>query len=119
LSAFSNPALRRFVSNQPANLKLLLDHGVKLAIGTDKPSDTSHREVEYLRRIGVFDDLTMLKMWTEATPQSIFPDRKIGALEDGYEASFLALEGNPLENWNNTQRIRVRFKQGFLIHLEQ
>jgi imidazolonepropionase-like amidohydrolase len=90
------------LSNQPANLKLLLDHGVKLAIGTDKPSDTSHREVEYLRRLGVFDDLTMLKIWTETTPQTIFPDRKIGALEDGYEASFLALEGNPLENWNNT-----------------
>jgi hypothetical protein len=107
------------LSNQPANLKLLRDHGVKLAIGTDKPSDTSHREIEYLRLLGVFDDLTILKMWTERTAQSIFPDRKIGALEDGYEASFLGLEGNPLENWNNTRRIRVRFKQGFVINLEQ
>jgi hypothetical protein len=107
------------LSNQPANLKLLRDHGVKLAIGTDKPSDTSHREIEYLRRLGVFDDLTLLKMWTETTPQTIFPDRKIGALEDGYEATFLGLEGNPLENWNNTRRIRVRFKQGLVIDLEQ
>jgi imidazolonepropionase-like amidohydrolase len=100
---------------QLANLKLLHDHGVKLAIGTDSPPDTSHGEVEYLRSLKVFDDLTLLKMWTETTPQSIFPDRKIGALEDGYEASFLALEGNPLEEWKNTQRIHMRFKQGFLI----
>jgi imidazolonepropionase-like amidohydrolase len=54
-------------------------------------------------------------MWIETTPQSIFPERKIGALNDGYEASFLALEGNPLQDWKNTQRIRVRFKQGFII----
>ena len=61
------------------------------------------------------DDLTLLKMWTETTAQSIFHERKIGALVDGYEASFLALEGNPLEDWKNTKRIRVRFKQGFII----
>jgi hypothetical protein len=37
-------------------------------------------------------------MWAETTPQSIFPNRKIGALSDGAEASLLALEGNPLED---------------------
>ena len=100
---------------QPASLKLLHDSGVKLAIGTDTPSDTSHGEVAYLRGLKVFDDLTLLNMWTETTPQSIFPNRKIGALEDGFEASFLALDGNPLEDWKNTDRIRVRFKQGYEI----
>jgi imidazolonepropionase-like amidohydrolase len=100
---------------QLVNLKLLHDHGVKLAIGSDSPPDTSRGEVEYLRALKVFDDLTLLNMWTKATPQSIFPDRKIGALEEGYESSFLALEGNPLDDWKNTERIRVRFKQGFVI----
>jgi imidazolonepropionase-like amidohydrolase len=100
---------------QVANLKLLHDYGVKLAIGTDSPPDTSWGEVEYLRSLKVFDDATLLKMWTETTPQSIFPSRKIGTLQEGYEASFLALEGNPLEDWRNTHRIRVRFKQGFLM----
>jgi Amidohydrolase family len=100
---------------QPVNLKLLHNKGVKLAVGTDAPPDTSVKEVEYLRGLKVFDDLTLLKMWTETTPQSIFHERKIGALDDGYEASFLALEGNPLEDWKNTKRIRVRFKQGFII----
>jgi imidazolonepropionase-like amidohydrolase len=43
------------------------------------------------------------------------PNRKVGSLQDGYQASFLALEGNPLEDWKYTQLIRVRFKQGFVI----
>jgi len=105
----------KVLETQSANLRLLHDHGVRLAIGTDSPPDTSRGEVAYLRGLKVFDDLTLLKMWTETTRQTIFPGRKIGSLQDGHEASFLVLEGNPLEDWKNTQRIRVRFKQGFAI----
>jgi imidazolonepropionase-like amidohydrolase len=63
----------------------------------------------------VFDNLTLLKMWAEATPKSIFPNRRIGALSEGYEASFLALEGNPIEDLTNVRKIKVRFKQGFVL----
>jgi hypothetical protein len=34
----------------------------------------------------------------------------------GYEASFLALEGDPLDDWRNTRRIKLRFKQGLEVH---
>jgi imidazolonepropionase-like amidohydrolase len=54
-------------------------------------------------------------MWTETTAKTIFPMRKIGALKEGYEASFLALEGNPLEDLQNVRKIKLRFKQGFLL----
>jgi hypothetical protein len=64
------------LKNQLINLKLLHDHGVKLAIGTDIPPDTSRGEVEYLRGLKVFDDLTLLNTWTNTTPQSIFPERR-------------------------------------------
>ncbi|MGH9844565.1 MAG: hypothetical protein ACREEM_38075 [Blastocatellia bacterium] len=43
------------------------------------------------------------------------PQRKIGALSEGYEASFLAWEGNPLEDLQNVRRIKLRFKQGVLL----
>ncbi len=113
---FLSPADRPQVpKTQATNLKLLHDHGVKLAIGADMPLDTSRGEVDYLQGLGIFDDLTLLKMWVEVTPRSIFPHRKIGVFEDGYEASFLALEGSPLEDWNNIYRIRIRFKQGFVV----
>ena len=63
----------------------------------------------------MFENLTLLKMWTETTAKTIFPQRKIGALNEGYEASFLALEGNPIEDWQNVRRIKLCFKQGFLL----
>jgi imidazolonepropionase-like amidohydrolase len=42
----------------------------------------------------------------------IFPQRKIGALKDGSEANFLVLEGNPIQDFGNVKRIRMRVKQG-------
>jgi imidazolonepropionase-like amidohydrolase len=67
--------------------------------------------------LGVFDNLSLLKIWCEVTPRTIFPHRKIGRLQEGYEASFLVLDGNPLENFAHVQAIRRRFKQGFpLLH---
>ena len=87
-----------------------------LAVGSDNPADSSVLEADHLQSLGVLDDLTVLKMWTEATPKAIFPNRRIGSLREGYEASFLALEGSPLENWQNVRRIKVRFKQGVEMH---
>lgn len=107
--------LAQVLRTQLANLKLLQENGVRLAIGSDNVSDSSLKEFEYLQGLGVFDNLTLLKMWTETTPKTIFPKRKIGALKDGYEASFLALDRNPLEDLQNVRKIKVRFKQGFLL----
>ena len=47
-------------------------------------------------QLGVYSPLEVLKMVTEATPQFIFPERQIGLLRDGYEASFLVYSGDPL-----------------------
>lgn len=98
-----------------ANLRLLRESGVTLVVGSDNPMDTSVLEAEQLRTLGAFDNLTLLRMWAETTPRVIFPQRLIGKLEEGYEASFLALEGNPLEDWQNVRRIKLRFKQGVLV----
>jgi len=97
-----------------ANLKLLLENGVRVAIGSDDPSDSSEKEVWYLQSQSVFDNLGLLRAWTQ-TAQAIFPDRRIGVLSEGYEASFLALEGNPLTDLENLRRIRIRFKQGHML----
>ena len=97
---------------QGATLRTLIDSGVALAIGSDNVSDSSVLEAAHLDSLGVVDRLALLKLWVEDTPRSIFPQRRIGFLRDGYEASFLALEGNPLDDWRNVRRIRLRFKQG-------
>ena len=54
-------------------------------------------------------------MWCETTPRAIFPKRRIGRLEDGYEASFLALDGDPLADFGATKRIAMRVKQGVVL----
>lgn len=109
------PDLPRVLKTQLVNLKLLQEGGVALAIGSDNVSDSSWNEIEYLQGLNAFDNLTLLKMWTETTPRVIFPKRKIGLLREGYEASFLALEGNPLEDLQNLHRIKLRVKQGVLL----
>lgn len=93
------------------NLHVLQRAGVTLVIGSDH-AETSLAEVQHLRTLHLFDNRTLLKMWCEATPAAIFPDRRIGKFAEGYEASFLALAGNPLEDFDQVQAIRRRFKQG-------
>jgi hypothetical protein len=99
---------------QRNNITLLHRHGVKLAIGSDH-AETSLAEVMNLRTLLPFDNLTLLKLWCETTPGAIFPGRKIAQFEEGYEASFLALAGNPLKDFDHVRAIRLRFKQGFSL----
>jgi imidazolonepropionase-like amidohydrolase len=99
---------------QRDNLRLLHRYGVKLAIGSDH-ADTSLAEALNLRTLGVLDNLALLKLWCEVTPAAIFPGRKTGRLEEGYEASFLALKGDPLADFENVQAIRLRVKQGLRL----
>lgn len=94
------------------NLRLLRDASVTLAIGSDEYDDTSVGEVRHLRGLGVFEDRELLAMWTLNCARTAFPQRKLGRLEAGYEASFLALDGNPLLDWSSLGRIRYRFKDG-------
>jgi imidazolonepropionase-like amidohydrolase len=105
----------KVIALQAGNLRLLHESGVRLVIGSDNVRDSSLQEFEYIRALGVFDNITLLKMWSVTTPQAIFPNRKIGAIKDGYEASFLALEGNPLDDLGNVRKIKMRFKQGLLL----
>jgi imidazolonepropionase-like amidohydrolase len=99
------------------NLRLLHRHGVPIAIGSDSFRQTSVPEALSLHRLGVFDNLTLLKMWCETTAAAIFPKRKIGHLKPGYEASFLVLGGDPLQDFTNVRKIETRIKQGELLAL--
>jgi imidazolonepropionase-like amidohydrolase len=107
-------AVPGMVAGAVRNLKTLVESGVTIVIGADTPADTSVAEAAYLQGLGLFDNAAMLRMWGTGTPLVIFPDRKIGALKEGYEASFLALEADPLADWGATRKIRMRFKQGVL-----
>ncbi len=97
------------------NLQILKQHGVRIAIGSDSFRRSAQPEALSLHRLGTFDNLTLLKMWCETTAWTIFPTRRIGHLKNGYEASFLALSGDPIKDFTNVQRIEMRVKQGVVI----
>jgi hypothetical protein len=99
------------------NLSTLRRHHVFIAIGSDAYRTTSVPEALYLNSLGVFPPAELLRDWTETTARAIFPRRKIGKLVPGYEASFIVLGGNPLSDFANVQRIRLRFKQGTVIQV--
>jgi imidazolonepropionase-like amidohydrolase len=98
-----------------ANLRTLRQAGVELLVGSDKFRNTSVAEAAALRATGVFTSAELLHMWTEVTPRAIFPGRRIGRLADGYEATILVLDGDPIRDFDNTGHIRIRMKQGTLL----
>jgi len=101
------------------NFEVLREHGVTLLVGSDLFPGTAATEIAALAGSGLFDDLELLRMWCVTTPRAIFPERRIGALEDGYEASFLVLRENPLADMSAPRTISLRVKQGVPIQLDR
>jgi imidazolonepropionase-like amidohydrolase len=99
------------------NIGLLRAQKVPLLIGSDQMEGTAAIEIAALARSGAFTNLELLQLWSVATPQAIFPNRRIGSIADGFEASFLVLSGDPLTDFRNTQRITMRVKRGIPITL--
>ena len=97
------------------NLRVLHRHGVDLAVGSDSYGSVGVSEALQIHELGVLTNLELLKAWTETTPRTIFPDRAVGRLAPGHEASFLALERNPLEDFSAVRAITLRVKQGTLL----
>ncbi len=100
------------------NLRLLREHGVRLVLGTDSHLSVVD-EAENLHRLGAFGAADLLALLTRETPRWIFPERRIGLLQEGYEASFLALEKNPLQELAALRQITVRVKKGHVLEVAE
>jgi hypothetical protein len=97
------------------NLRLLKKHKVTVLLGSDLFPQTAAVEAAALHRSGIFSNLELLRMWSVTTPQAIFPERKLGELREGYEASFLVLRGDPLADFAQTREIVMRVKRGVVL----
>lgn len=87
---------------------------ITIALGADQGLTTLGEEINDIKQINAFSSLELLNILT-STPKTIFPDRKIGELKNGYEATFLVLNDNPLENMNNINDIVLRVKNGIKL----
>jgi hypothetical protein len=86
--------------------------GTTIVIGTDLFRKTAATEVDLIAAQHLMSNLELLQAWSITTPQVIFPDRKIGRLATGYEASFLVLGSDPLADPAHLHDITARVKQG-------
>jgi imidazolonepropionase-like amidohydrolase len=100
-------------TDHAANLALLERAGARVVLGVDHHKIVLD-EADAVAQLGVYTKPEVLRMLVETTPVAIFPKRKIGKLADGYEASFIALDGNPLEDWTALRRVAIAVKQGHL-----
>ncbi|WP_203293161.1 amidohydrolase family protein [Maricaulis parjimensis] len=98
-------------------LAALHEAGVPIRIGIDNFGLTTRDEIDYQRAVGILDDLALIQAWI-ATGREIFPERAIGAIEPGFEASFLVLDADPLTDFSTLDRIVVRVKEGQVLELE-
>lgn len=94
------------------NVELLRKHRVAILIGSDQFRGTPAQEVDILHSLGLFTPAELLRMWSMDTPRSIFPRRDIGGFAEGFEASFLVLDTNPLDDFANAHIIRMRVQRG-------
>ncbi len=112
---FDAARFNEVVEFQKKTIKTLKNADFVFAIGSDRDSLTP--ELNYWVKNNIFDPLFTLQTATTTTPQTMYPKRKIGLLKEGYEASFLVLEGNPLVNFEQTKNIKLRFKQGYFLNV--
>jgi hypothetical protein len=106
----------RLRATQVENLRRLKRAGVTLIVGTDGAPGDTPTEIDHLKATGVFSNIELLKMWSEITPQAIFPRRRIGQLREGFEASFVVLAKDPIEDIKSTKQLLSRVKNGSILN---
>ena len=114
---FDTTRFNKTVEFQKKTIGTLKKAGFIFAIGSDRESLMP--ELNYWVKNNIFDPSFTLRTATVTTPQIMYPKRKIGHLKNGYEASFLVLKENPLENFAAVKEIQMCIKQGFIIDTEK
>jgi imidazolonepropionase-like amidohydrolase len=98
-------------------LRHLYNAKVPIALGADYYGKTVTPEIDSLIAQQIFTPAQLLNLWSKQTTQHIFPNRKLGEIREGYEASFLVLKENPVTNIGNIKTIMWRIKKGRFITL--
>ncbi|MEE2002158.1 amidohydrolase family protein [Alkalimonas sp. MEB108] len=107
--------LERVKALQRQNLQRLLQAGVPILMGSDRFDANVLAEVDYLHSLAIFSKPQLLQLLVADTARFLFPGRALGRFAEGYEASLLVLDANPLEDWSALRRIQLKMRQGQLL----
>lgn len=97
------------------NLTLLKDAGVRIGLGADQWTLNMHDELAYIRALAIFDGNEVIAMATANGAHIAFPERKIGKIEEGYEASFLAWFRPLTRAWSEAREPVVGMRAGAVL----
>lgn len=103
----------RSLKFQKETINKLRNFGFSFAIGSDR--DYLLPELLYWFNNQIFEESEILTIATKNTTKLIFPNRKLTELKEGYEASFIVLSENPLEDYNNIKKIELKIKNGQIL----
>lgn len=106
---------RTLIAYQQSFVKDCRAAGLGLLIGSDSYGSTAWNEAKHLHGLSVLSAAEIIRIWSVATPQAIFPERKLGAFNEGYEASLLVLDTDPTQQISALQQISLRVKQGAVV----
>ncbi len=111
---FNMPAsqLAEVKALQKSNLQRLRAQGVTLLVGSDRFDSNVLSEIYYLDDFQLLNRAELLTMLVQTTAQFIFPARQIGRIAPGYEASFVAVKQDPLQQLKALNQVVMRVKQG-------
>jgi imidazolonepropionase-like amidohydrolase len=102
------------------NLKTLSDHGVKIAFGTDSgvptrfPGYLEHRELQLMVEAGL-TPMQAIVAATRTDAEILGGAKQFGTLESGKKADFLVLDGNPLDDIHNTEKLSAVWQSGKIV----
>ena len=94
------------------NFAVLRAAGARLLVGSDAGEGSSIIEAMYLVSHNLMTPAEVLESLAVDTPRTLFPERKIGALAVGFEATFVVLPDNPIERFETVGRVKMVVKRG-------
>jgi imidazolonepropionase-like amidohydrolase len=116
--AANAPRLEERLRRPAQMIKVLLDGGVRIAVGTDAgatpdypPGYPTHREMEIYTKIGMTPPQVLVAA-TKAGAEALRLDKELGTLEAGKIANLLVLNANPLTDITNTRKIASVYLRG-------
>ena len=110
---FDTLSFNRSLNFQKERIAALSKAGFKFAIGSDR--DYLMPELLYWFQNKIFSNENILTIATKETPKLIFPNRKIGEFKEGYEASLLVFDNNPLDDYEILKTVKLKIKNGKVI----
>lgn len=94
------------------NINTLKAAHVRLILGSDAYAGTSVDEALLLGQLKLLSNLELVQLLSIDTPRALFPARRIGCIDNGCEATFVALSRNPLDDLTALKTVTRRFRKG-------